>query len=224
MNRWSDAQTVAGFVRATPNENLLRFAGQERARTNRGLALDIGCGAARNSLPLAKAGWSVIGTDTSRPMLEAAAARVAADGAEAGVQFVHAAMDALPVPDGSVDLIVAHGVWNLARSDAEFRHAVREAARAARPGAGLFLFTFSRHTLPEEAPPVRGQRFVFTQFAGEPQVFLTADEIHEELQGAGFEPDPGWPLRELNRPAGLVRTVSGPVIFEGGFRRRLVQR
>ncbi len=25
-----------------------------------------------------------------------------------GVQFVHAAMDALPVPDGSVDLIVAH--------------------------------------------------------------------------------------------------------------------
>jgi 2-polyprenyl-3-methyl-5-hydroxy-6-metoxy-1,4-benzoquinol methylase len=50
--------------------------------------LDIGCGAARNSLPLAALGFHVVAADLSAPMIAA--------------------------------------------------------ARAARPGAGLFLFTFSR--------------------------------------------------------------------------------
>ena len=51
--------------------------------------------------------------------------------------------------------------------------AVDEAARVAKPGAGLFVFTFSRHTLPAETLPVAGEPFVFTQFSGEPQCFLT---------------------------------------------------
>lgn len=218
MNRWSSPQTVHGFVQAAPNERLLQFAAEERPRAGRGVLLDIGCGAARNALPLADAGWTVLGTDTSRPMLDAAVQKARAASPRPGVGFVEAAMDALPVADRSVDLIVAHGIWNLARSGEEFRRAVAEAARAARPRAGLFLFTFSRHTLPAEVSPVAGERFVFTEFAGEPQCFLTADEIVAELGAAGFHPDQAVPLRELNRPAGPVRTISGPVIYEGAFR------
>ena len=45
--------------------------------------------------------------------------------------------------------------------------------RAAAPGARLFVFTVSRHTLPPEEQPVAGETFVFTRFSGEPQVFLT---------------------------------------------------
>jgi hypothetical protein len=127
-------------------------------------------------------------------------------------------MDALPVTDASADLIVAHGIWNLARSSREFRRAVREAARAARPGAGLFLFTFSRNTLPAIATPVDGERFVFTQFSGEPQCFLTKTEILEELGEAGFTPDPAVPLTELNARTGLIPS-RGPVIYQGAFRR-----
>jgi hypothetical protein len=54
-------------------------------------------------------------------------------------------MAPLPVPDASADFVVAHGIWNRARSSAEFRQAVADAGRAARPGAALFVFTFSRH-------------------------------------------------------------------------------
>lgn len=217
--RWSARETVAGFAQSPPNETLMRYAG-DLGRTLLGhVALDIGCGAARNGVPLAKAGWRVIGTDTSEPMLEAAARRFREEDVDGRATLVRATMDALPVADRIADLVIAHGIWNLARTGVEFRMAVREAARAARPGAGLFLFTFSRHTLPDQVTPLDGETFVFTEFAGEPQCFLTAQQIVEELGAAGFSPDGIVPLHELNRPAGLVRSAAGPVIYEGTFRR-----
>jgi hypothetical protein len=128
-------------------------------------------------------------------------------------------MDVLPVRSASVDLVVAHGIWNLARSAAEFRRAVGEAARVARPGAGLFVFTVSRDTLAPEATPVAGESFVFTQFSGEPQCFLTAPELVAELARAGFAPDPAVPLTQHNRRAPGTLVATAPVIHEGTFRR-----
>jgi hypothetical protein len=96
---------------------------------------------------------------------------------------------------------------------------VREAARVARPGAGLFVFTFSRHTLPAEVRPVTGETFVFTNFSGQPQCFLTEVELVTELAGAGFVPDPAVPLTEYNRPGPGTRVSGAPVIYEAAFRR-----
>jgi ubiquinone/menaquinone biosynthesis C-methylase UbiE len=196
----------------------MEFAREERRRVGAGNALDIGCGAARNAVPLALSGWRVFGTDASRPMLEAAAGRADAAGVRNRVHLIRATMASLPIATGSVDLVVAHGIWNLASSGTEFRQAVREGARVARPGAALFVFTFSRHTLPADVTPVAGEAFVFTQFSGERQCFLTHDQLLEELALAGFAPDPAVPLRELNRHKGLLHTQSGPVIYEGTFR------
>lgn len=215
---WSTPETVAGFAGSPPNGTLMQFAAAERAGRDRVRVLDVGCGAARNAVPLALEGWEVFGVDTSLPMLEAAARRREAHGLAGRVHLARATMAALPVRDRSVDLIVAHGIWNLARSCDEFRAAVREAARTGRPGAALFLFTFSRYTLPDSASPVPGEPFVFTQFSGSPQCFLTHSELLDELAAAGFHPDPAVPLRELNRPTGLLRPSGGPVIWEGAFR------
>ncbi|MEO8682331.1 MAG: hypothetical protein ABI665_25005, partial [Vicinamibacterales bacterium] len=126
----------------------------------------------------------------------------------------------LPFRDHSADLVVAHGIWNLARSGREFREGLAEAARVAKPNAALFVFTFSRHTLPPSAEPVAGETFVFTQFSGAPQCFLTESQLRDELLTAGFAPDPDLPLRELNLPPpGAPAVRGGPVIYEGGFRR-----
>ena len=211
---------VAGFAQSAPNATLMRFAAAERRAGAR--ALDVGCGAARNALPLAVSGWRVIGTDLSWPMLSAAAARSDSRPPSGRLSFVLAPMERLPIHDRSMDLIVAHGIWNLARSAVQFRAAVREAARVARAGAALFVFTFSRTTLPPEAPPVPGEPFVFTQFSGEPQCFLTDAQLVAELEAAGFRPDPAVPLTEHNvPPPGAIRTGGPPVIYEGVFRRSL---
>ena len=218
MSAWDSPSTVAGFIESPPNAVLLRYAVQLRGDTSDGRVLDIGCGAARNALPLARAGWQVLGTDTSRPMLEAAAGRARTEALGGRLCLAQASMDSLPVADRRIDLIVAHGIWNLARSSAELGAGVREAARVAKPGAGLFVFTFSRHTLPPTALPVPGEAFVFTDFSGAPQCFLTEAQLIEELAAAGFTPDPAVPLTELGRATTLLRTAAGPVIYEGAFR------
>ena len=217
---WSAPGTVAGFSQSPPNEVLMRFAAGELARLGRpGTALDIGCGAARNAVPLAAMGWNVIGTDLSWPMLKAARAREVSGPSPGRLTFCLAPMEQLPVPDRCADLVIAHGIWNLARSANQFRAAVREAARAARPGAALFVFTFSRHTLPDDVLPVEGEPFVFTQFSGQPQCFLTEAQLIEELADAGFTADPAVPITEYNRPTALTVQRSGPVIYEAAFRK-----
>lgn len=198
----------------------MRFAAGELHRAPSRRVLDIGCGAARNASPLAAMGWTVLGTDLSVPMLQAARKRVRAEGTDSRVHLALAPMEALPVQDASVDVIIAHGIWNLASSGAQFRAAVAEAARAARPGAALFVFTFSRHTIPPDAGPVDGETFVFTEFSGRPQCFLTDTQLVDEMASAGFVPEPAVPLTEYNRPRpGEVRRGGPPVIYEAAFRR-----
>ena len=214
---WDQAGTVEGFVRSPPNATLLQVAARERRVSAR--LLDIGCGAGRNALPLAMSGWEVVATDTSQAMLTAAAARVAEAELQRRVRLVRAPMHQLPLAADSFDFIVVHGIWNLARSGREFRTAIQEAARVARTGCALFVFTFSRRTIGDSAQPLPDESFVFTEFSGQPQCFLTEEQIVSELAAWRFECDSSLPLRELNRPPkGTLRTNSGPVIYEGLFR------
>ncbi len=217
---WSAPGTVEGFLGSAPNQVLLDFAARERNGRHGMVAVDIGCGAGRNSVPLAATGWDVIGTDLSWPMLQAARGRQAPESSSGRLTLSLAPMEHLPLADRCADLVIAHGIWNLARSAAQFRAAVLEAGRIAKSGAGLFVFTFSRHTLPDDAQPVPGEPFVFTQFSGQPQCFLTDAQLFGELQRAGFLPDSAVPLTEYNRPTAATIQQGGPVIYEAAFRRQ----
>src|SRR3972149_1621914 len=63
------------------------------------------------------------------------------------------------------------------------------------PGGGGALFSSPSPGPPPPPPgePISGEPFVFTQFAGEPQCFLTEVQLTEELLGAGFEENPPRP-------------------------------
>ena len=211
---------MAGFAQSAPNAVLMTFAEEELKRSGGARALDIGCGAGRNALPLARLGWDVVGTDLSWPMLCAAANRAHEQGLDDRLHVVLAPMENIPARDRSFDLVIAHGIWNLARSATQFRRALDEAARVAKPGTGLFVFTFSRHTLPAEIAPVAGEPFVFTEFSGGPQCFLTEAQLDAELRRVGFVRDPGVPFHEYNLPKpGALSTGTMPVIYEAAFRR-----
>lgn len=216
---WSQPATVAAFASGSPNARLMAVAARARA-SGAARLVDIGCGAGRNAIPLAREGWDVLGTDLSTPMLDAAVRRAREERIDPQPVFCVAPMDAIPADDASADFIVAHGIWNLAGSSDEMRRAMREAARVARPGAVLFVFTFSRQTLAADAQPVPGETFVFTQFSGQPQCFLTEAQLVAELEDAGFVRDPDEPILEHNRPPeGAARLTRAPVIYEGVFRR-----
>jgi hypothetical protein len=81
------------------------------------------------------------------------------------------------------------------------------------------VFTFSRHTLPPQVQPVASEPFVFTEFSGDRQCFLTEAQLDEELGRVGFVRDPAVPLTEYNRPAdGMPRVSGAPVIYEAAYR------
>jgi SAM-dependent methyltransferase len=128
-------------------------------------------------------------------------------------------MDSIPARDSSFDLVIANGIWNLARSAAQFRRAIGEAARVAKPGAELFILTFLRNTFSTETKPVVGEPFLFTEFSGEPQCFFTK-QLVAELGDVRFAPELRVPFREYNRPQpGTLSTGTLPVIYEAAFRR-----
>jgi len=220
-SRWSSPQVVAKLSTTLPNDRLMQFAAQALGSQTNRMLLDIGCGAGCNAIPLAALGWNVLGTDLSEMMLEASQKRAREHALTDRLQFRLAPMDKLPVRDQSFDFIVAHGIWNLAQSTAEFRQALREAARVARPEAALFVFTFSRNTLSANAEPVAGESFVFTRFSGEPQCFLTETQLVEELSAIGFNLEPSEPLKEIDlRKPDSSRMQNAPVVYEGVFRRQ----
>ncbi|MFP5347723.1 MAG: class I SAM-dependent methyltransferase [Actinomycetes bacterium] len=73
--------------------------------------LDVGCGTGFH-LPRFAAGgaWRITGVEPHRPLVAAARDRVARLGLDRGrVRVLHGSAEALPVPDGSVD--VAHARW-----------------------------------------------------------------------------------------------------------------
>jgi SAM-dependent methyltransferase len=88
---------VAGFAQSAPSAVLLRFAERERRRPpGRAYVLDVGCGAARNAIPLIHVGWDVIGVDLSSPMLGAAAQQARQERIGDRLHLILAPMDQIP--------------------------------------------------------------------------------------------------------------------------------
>jgi ubiquinone/menaquinone biosynthesis C-methylase UbiE len=78
------------------NDVLLRFVARESRRQPGPRVLDLGCGAARNAIPMAATGGTVVGVDVAVPMLEAARRRTVVEGVENRVRLERAPMDELP--------------------------------------------------------------------------------------------------------------------------------
>jgi SAM-dependent methyltransferase len=110
------------------------------AGRSRGDVLELGCGTGRVSLPLARAGVSVVGVDRSEPMLARACRRAArVDLARRGrVRFVRADIRTLPFAAGSFSMVLApYGILQSLLRDRDVAATLASAARVLRPG-GLF--------------------------------------------------------------------------------------
>lgn len=127
--------------------NHLRFAAIDRGDT----VLDIGSGggidsviAARLTGPTGK----VIALDFLPEMLERTAKAAAAAGLD-NVEVLEGEMEAIPLPDGSVDQIISNGTINLSPRKTRV---LAECARVLRPGGGFCIsdLIVEENTLPPE--------------------------------------------------------------------------
>lgn len=145
-------QELSGVPASAVNRSLgvanhLRYAALEPGET----VLDIGCGGGIDTIIAAlRTGPNgrVIALDFLPEMLE----RTATAAAEAGltnVEALEAPMEAIPLPDDSVDVIVSNGVVNLS---ARKTRVMAECARVLRPGGRLCVsdLTVEQDDLPPE--------------------------------------------------------------------------
>lgn len=110
--KWDDRYAAGAYAARTHASALLEDWLDELPR---GRALDVACGAGRNAIRLAAAGFAVDALDISTTALAQGAARAAALGLD--VRWLAADLETPPVgaalPDGSYDLIVMMRYVNL---------------------------------------------------------------------------------------------------------------
>jgi SAM-dependent methyltransferase len=115
------------------------------------VVLDLGCGAGFDSILAARrvgATGKVIGVDFAVEMVEKARRNAAAVGLR-NAEFRQGEADALPVDDGSVDVVISNGVFNLCLDKPKV---VAEMFRVLRPDGRLQMADILLHedVTPEE--------------------------------------------------------------------------
>jgi SAM-dependent methyltransferase len=142
--------------------------------------LDLGSGAGADVLISARrvgAAGKAIGLDMTDEMLALARANAATAGV-GNVEFVKGYIEEIPLPDGSVDVIISNCVINLA---ADKRTVLAEAARVLRPGGRFAVSDVIADPDMDEAT-----RADMAQWTGCIAGALTEDEFRSALARAGL--------------------------------------
>lgn len=111
--------------------------------------VDVGCGAGNYTLKLLERlpGLDATLVDLSLPMLERAAERVG-QATTGVVETIQQDIRQIPLPEESVDIILAAAVLHHLRTDEEWRAVFSAFHRALRPGGSLWIFDMVESAIP----------------------------------------------------------------------------
>ena len=99
------------------------------------VVLDVGCGTGRPTLKIAEYASSVIGVEPERSMRDVAVGR-ARERAITNVEFLAGRAEDLPLPDHSVDMVVAVTMQTL-HNEENIKRFAQEAERVVKPGGSI---------------------------------------------------------------------------------------
>ncbi len=148
----------------------------------KGIALDVGCGTGRQSIPLAQRGLRAVGIDISEEMLVLAKRKVDAEGLSQQVDFIVGDAENLPVKDGAFGATVFYGVLHHLSAP---QAAIGNAARKLVQG-GLF-YSLDPHKSPVRFAfdlLMRAWKLYDEEASDDP--LLTSDKLVQWLSEAGI--------------------------------------
>jgi SAM-dependent methyltransferase len=150
--------------------------------------LDAGCGPANSARTLAelRPDAHIVGLDASRGMLRRARRTLEHDPLGERIRLAQAALEHIPLPDSSLDAIVAHSVFYMLNDQPAF---LAEALRILRPGGRLIMLDPARTALkpgillrvPRAAPSLLLWNTVSRAFRS-----CTPESLARTLEAAGF--------------------------------------
>ena len=194
------------------------------------LVLDAGCRDATHPIALARRyGCRVLGVDLVPAWLPKGIAEAASAGLGAQVALVQGDLEALPVADGTCDLVWCRDVLSCVGDAARM---LRECARVLRPGGGMVLYAV--FTTDRLAP---GDRSLLVEGLGNSPASMHQPTVEAAVAAAGFETvrrerigsewseyqlehDPGYLTQDLLEIARLTRNrdqaeaILGPIWYE----------
>ncbi|MEI7024964.1 class I SAM-dependent methyltransferase [Paenibacillus sp. y28] len=179
--KWDELHQMSVFNPLYPTESVVRFVKSAFSEPERTHLLDLGCGAGRHVVFLAKEGYQVTGIDFSLEGLELTRAKLAQERLHA--KLVHSSILPLPFEDASFDGIIAYGVLIYFMPD-DIRAAAKEMHRVLKPGGKAFIVVRStddkRYGLGEE---IEAHTFRMNNLNEENFVvhYFTAEEISTGL-------------------------------------------
>jgi len=187
---WEDPAQVQRFAALEPDELLLDLLVELRGAAPF-VVLDLGCAAGRNSEALVCASCRVLAVDLSAAMTHVTRDRLARlDASSSGRSMVvRGRFDQIPVSSGSVDLVVAVGIYVQANADAELRAGLAETHRVLKPNGRVFVSMWSTQTLPPGARRVEGEQFIYAAEPGQTKCRLDRDELVDLMAEAGMSLD-----------------------------------
>jgi len=198
---WNDPEWVRFFAERSPDVHLLRILG-EQAHPAALRVLDLGCAAGRNTEAFLRAGCETYALDLAPAMLQATCRRVAdlwPPGTGPG-GVLRGDMRGLPFREGVFDFIAALGIFHEASCEADLVLSWREAWRVLKAEGQILVSVFGVEMLPPESRPVGGERFHYRTPEGRILCRLSAQELLEVSEKAGFVPI--RPLEKRSRKEG----------------------
>jgi tellurite methyltransferase len=150
--------------------------------------LDAGCGYGRNLVHLLREGCEVFALDADADAVNHVRQLSASLMSRLPVEnFRVGAIEAMPFPDGFLDVVICNSVLHFSRDDRHFRAMLAELWRVLRPGGMLFCRLGSRIGMDFEH--VRGNLFV----VGDGSTWYLVDEemlleLTEEMNGVLADP------------------------------------
>lgn len=142
--------------------------------------VDLGCGMGTFTLEAASRGAEAVGIDFTAAAVREAE-RIAREHRVPGASFVQGDAAVLPLPDASVDVMVAAD-FTEHLDDETLRRILSEAGRVLAPGGALVLYTPSPSHLLER---LRGASFILKPY-GSHIGLRSADVLAREVERAGL--------------------------------------